>query len=305
MRSKAVRFSVIILIIIVLLLLPLLMKDKGHPALVGPDLSEVVFSEISFKNRQENLQLSGMLLLPEGEGPFPTVIIIHGSGTSRRNSVWYLSVASHLQQHGIAVLLPDKRGSEKSEGKWLGASFEELATDTISAMEFVKHQQMFESSTIGLLGMSQGGWIAPVVAAQSDNVSFVVSMSGAAVTPEEQLLHEEIYNIAPYTYTFLARLIAPISTRVLMKKEFFIPTAGFDPISYWKDVHVPVFFALGGNDENVPVDASIQRLKENNLNQVTIKTYPDGGHAIRDIQTNELNKEYLNDLVQFIKTVKQ
>ena len=301
MKRALIRLLIVISIIVLLLLIPLVLKDKGHPALIGPDLSEVDYSEIFFKNGHGNLQLSGMLLVPEGEGPFPTVIIIHGSGTSRRNSVWYLSVAQYLQQQGIAVLLPDKRGSEKSEGEWLGASFGELATDTISALEFVKHQQMFEYSTIGLLGMSQGGWIAPVVAAKTDDVSFVVSMAGSAVTTEEQLLHEEIYNIAPYTYTSIAKLIAPISSRALMKKEFFIPTAGFDPIPYWKDVDVPVFFALGGGDENVPVEASIRRLKENDLNHFAIKVYPDGGHAIRDIQTNKVNEEYLNDLVKFVE----
>lgn len=304
MKKSLIRFSVVSAIIIVLLLLPVMFKEKSHPGLVGPDLTEIKYSEIFFKNSLENIQLSGMLILPEGNGPYPTAIIIHGSGTSRRNSVWYISVANHLQRHGIAVLLPDKRGSEKSEGEWLGASFEELATDTISAIEFVKNQQVFEHSVIGLLGMSQGGWIAPIVASKTDDVSFVVSMSGAAVTTEEQLLHEEIYNIAPYTYTFLARLIAPISSRILMKKAFFIPTAGFDPIPYWKDVQIPVFFALGGKDENVPVDATIHRLKESNLNHFTIKKYPDGGHAIRDIQTNRISEEYLHDLVKFIKEVK-
>jgi dienelactone hydrolase len=299
------RLLIVISVIIALLLLPLVFKDKGHPALLGPDLSEVEYSEIFFENSHANLRLSGMLFLPEGKGPFPTAIVIHGSGTSRRNSVWYLSVARHLQQHGIAVLLPDKRGSEKSEGKWLGASFEELATDTLSAIEFVKHQKMFESSTIGLLGMSQGGWIAPVAATESEDVSFVVSMSGAAVTPEEQLLHEEIYNIAPYTYSFLARLVAPMTSRHLMKKEFFVSTAGFDPIVYWKKVHVPVFFALGEHDENVPVEASINRLKENDLKRFTVKTYADGGHAIRDIQSNQVSEKYLKDLVQFISSVKQ
>ena len=305
MKRKLIRLSIIISIILVLLSLPVVFKEKRLPALVGPDLSELEYSEIFFENSHAKLKLSGMILLPKGDGPFPTAIIIHGSGTSRRNSVWYVSVAHHLQQHGIAVLLPDKRGSEKSEGEWLGASFEELATDTISAIEFLKHHQMLEYSTIGLIGMSQGGWIAPVVATKTDDVSFVVSMSGAAVTTEEQLLHEEIYNIAPYTYTFIAKLIAPISSRILMKKDFFIPTAGFDPIPYWKDVRVPVFFALGGNDENVPVDASIQRLRENNLNHFNMKIYPDGGHAIRDIQTNKVNEEYLNDLVNFIKEVKR
>ena len=303
MKRTLAGLSIVISIIVLLLLIPVVFKEKGHPALVGPDLSEIDYSEIFFKNGEAHLQLSGMLLLPEGEGPFPTVVIIHGSGTSRRNNVWYLSVAHHLQQHGIAVLLPDKRGSEKSEGEWLGASFAELATDTISAIEFVKHQRVFAYSTIGLLGMSQGGWIAPVVAAKTDDVSFVVSMVGPAVTAEEQLLHDEIYNIAPYTYTSIAKLLAPISARVLMKKDFFIPTAGFDPIPYWKDVDVPVFFALGGDDPNVPVEASIRRLQENNLDHFAIKVYPDGGHAIRDIQTNKVSEEYLNDLVRFIEEV--
>ena len=75
---------------------------------------------------------------------------------------------------------------------------------------------------------------------------------------------------------------------------------GFDPIPYWKDVHVPVFFAFGGNDENVPVEASIERLRANNLNHFEVRTYTGGGHAIRDIQTNAVSDEFLHDLVRFI-----
>ncbi len=251
MKRFVVIVSIIVALIVVLLLLPVIFKDKEQPALVGPDLSELEYSEIFFENRYEGLQLSGMLFLPEGERPFPTAIIIQGSGPSRRNNVWYLSVAKHLQDNGIAVLLPDKRGSEKSEGEWVGASFEELATDTLSAIEYVKDQQMFEVSTIGLVGMSQGGSIAPVVATQTDDLSFAVSMVGAAVTTDEQLLHEEINNIAPYTYRFIAELIAPITTNNLKQQEHVSAIMGFDPIPYWKDVQVPVFFAFGGNDENV------------------------------------------------------
>lgn len=299
--NKVKRFFIIISITLVLLLLPAIFKDKGQPALVGPDLSELQYSEIFFENKYEGFQLAGMLFLPAGEGPFPTAIIIHGSGTSNRNSVWYLSVAKHLQDNGIAVLLPDKRGSEKSEGEWVGANFEELATDTLSAIEFVKDQQIFEVSTIGLIGMSQGGWIAPVVATKTDDLSFVVSMAGAAVTTDEQLLYEEINNIAPYTYRFIAKLIAPITTNNLKQKKHISAFMGFDPIPYWKDVHAPLFFAFGENDESVPVDASIERLRENNLNHFEIKTYAEGGHVIRDIQTNEVSDEFLQDLVRFIK----
>ena len=292
-------------LVLLVLALPAILKERGNPPLVGPDLAELEYSEVFFENTLDELQLAGMLFLPEGEELHPAVIIIHGSGTSRRNSVWYLSVARHLQQSGIAVLLPDKRGSEKSEGSWLGASLEDLANDTLAAVDFVKQQDRFTYSSIGLIGMSQGGWIAPIVASRSNDLAFVVSMSGAVVTAEEQLAHEEIYNIEPYTYLFLARLIAPITARSLMEKEFFVPMAGFDPIPYWLNTQEPVFFAFGGNDTNVPVDASIQRLGEHGLDLHRIEVYPDGGHAIRDPATNAVSEQYLRDLVEFIEETSQ
>ena len=114
-------------------------------------------------------------------------VIIHGSGSSRRNSKWYLSVTRHLQDNGIAVLLPDKRGCEKSEGIWVGADFQDLAGDTLAAVAYVRAQHRFANSRVGLVGMSQGGWIAPVVAAGNEDIGFVVSMSGSTVTTDQQL----------------------------------------------------------------------------------------------------------------------
>ena len=295
-KKRIIAFSVII--VVFLLLLPIIYKDRTYTPLVGPSLSEIEYTEIYFSNG--NLKLAGMMILPEGEGPFPVAVIIHGSGTSTRDSKWYLTVANHLQENAIAVLLPDKRGSEKSEGKWIGASFEELAGDTISAIEYIRTQDQFNYSKIGVIGMSQGGWIAPVVAAKTEDLAFVVSMSGPIVTQEEQLLYEEIHNIAPYTYTFIAKLIAPLTTKNLMKKEYIKGYAGFDPIPYWEQVNIPAFIALGENDKNVPIEESIERLNSNNLD-LLVKVYPDGGHAIRDIKTNRVQIEFLNDLVNFIK----
>lgn len=295
-KKRIITFSVIIVVFV--LSLPIIYKDRTYTPLVGPSLSEIEYTEIYFSNG--NLKLAGILILPEGEGPFPVAVIIHGSGTSTRDSKWYLTVANHLQENAIAVLLPDKRGSEKSEGKWIGASFEELAGDTISAIEYIRTQDQFNYSKIGVIGMSQGGWIAPVVAAKTEDLAFVVSMSGPIVTQEEQLLYEEIHNIAPYTYTFIAKLIAPLTTKNLMKKEYIKGYAGFDPIPYWEQVNIPAFIALGENDKNVPVEESIKKLNSNNLD-LLVKVYPDGGHAIRDIKTNRVQIEFLNDLVNFIK----
>jgi hypothetical protein len=287
-----------IFLIAAALLMPALFTDRSRAPLVGPDLSSLKYKEIQFDNG--DLRLAGMIFVPEGEGPFPVAIIIHGSGTSRRASKWYLSVTRHLQESGIAVLLPDKRGSEKSEGNWRGADFEDLAGDTKAAVEYVRYQELFTPSAIGLIGMSQGGWIAPIVAAEDKDLSFVVSMSGASVTTDKQLLHEEIHNISNYTWPLVARLLAPITTKRILKMDNVKPYAGYDPVPYWKKVEAPVFFALGENDENVPVDECIEILREK-MSVEFIKVYPDGGHAIRDRETNRVQDEFLNDLVEFIK----
>jgi dipeptidyl aminopeptidase/acylaminoacyl peptidase len=295
--KRTVIVVVTVVFVMGVLLLPAVFKDRARPPLAGPDLLSLEYKEIEFDNG--DLRLAGMIFVPEGEGPFPVAVIIHGSGTSRRNSRWYLSVTRHLQDNGIAVLLPDKRGSEKSEGNWRGADFEDLAGDTLATVEYIRNQELFTHSGIGLVGMSQGGWIAPIVAAKDKDIAFVVSMSGASVTTQQQLIHEEIHNISYYTWPFVARLLAPSTTKRILKMDHVKPYAEYDPVPYWKKVDAPVFFAFGENDENMPVEACIKVLREN-LSVDLIKVYPDGGHAIRNKQSNKVNDEFLDDLVEFI-----
>ena len=291
-------------VIIISFFLPVVFKCSQQTSLSGPDLSEVEYSEITFENKTDSIKLAGILMLPEGDGPFPVVVFIHGSGPSQRNSVWYVSVAKHLVNNGIAVVLPDKRGCEKSEGEWIGADFNHLASDVLSAVEYVKRQDIFNKSKIGILGMSQGGWIAPVAASQSDDIDFVVTMSGATVTTDEQLVYEEINNIEPYTFRFIAKFFAPLTARRINKTAHQKALVGFDPIPYWNQVSVPVFMAFGGEDTNVPVEKCIERLHANKLNQFLVNVYPRGGHGISDPGTRKVREDYLNDLVSFIENNK-
>ncbi len=296
------KASIAVGVIVVVLTLPAAIKTKGHEPLIGPSMADIDYTEVSFTNRTDSLRLAGMLLTPDGAGPYPATVIIHGSGASTRDNTWYLAVAEALRSNGIVVLLPDKRGSEKSEGSWVTADAEDLANDALAAINYLLDQRLFDVERVGILGMSQGGWIAPVVASHSDDVSFVVSMVGPTVTFEEHLRHEETYNIEPYTYTFLARAIAPFTAARLAKLDVLQPWVGYDPLPYWKSVEAPVFFAFGGDDRNVPVEASIQRLEVNDLAHHRIETYDSGGHAIRDPETNEVSRAYLEDLVDFILT---
>jgi dipeptidyl aminopeptidase/acylaminoacyl peptidase len=289
--------AIFIILLLGAAVLPALFTGNPRAPLIGPDLADLAYEEIQFDNG--DLRLAGMVFVPEGEGPFPVAVIIHGSGTSRRNNAWYLSVTRHLQDNGVAVLLPDKRGSAKSEGSWVGADFHDLAGDTLAAVSFVRAQERFADSPVGLVGMSQGGWIAPVAAAEDGGIDFVVSMSGATVATDRQLLHEEIHNISEFTWPFIARLLAPMSSRQILNMDHVRAYADFDPMPYWRRVGVPKFIAFGGDDSNVPVEESLEALRQSGIDGL-IKVYPDGGHAIADPETHTVQVEFLDDLVEFI-----
>ncbi|MEJ2001735.1 MAG: alpha/beta fold hydrolase [Maritimibacter sp.] len=300
MRRVLFAFLAISVGLVLLVMAPRAFKDFSRHPLTGPTLDQLEYDEISFLNG--DLLLGGMLFLPDGDGPFPGAVIIHGSGTSRRENAWYLTIAQTLQSQGVAVLLPDKRGSEQSEGDWRDTPFEELATDTEAAFRYAKQIPAIDPQGIGLMGMSQGGWIAPLVASNNPDVAFVVSMSGAGVTTDEQLLFEEINTIEEIgTFRFIAKLVAPITVQGIKKRDTWRALAGFDPMPYWARVSAPVFAAFGEGDRNVPVHESVQRFEALPYD-ITLRIYPDGGHGLTDPDTGRVQQSYLDDLIAFVSS---
>src|SRR5262249_14421298 len=136
----------------------------------------------SFENG--DVTLAGSLLLPLTPGPHPAVIFVHGSGPSSRND--YRLWANYFAANGFATLIFDKRGVGESTGNWAAAGFDELAGDALAEIEQLKTRADIQPQKIGLCGMSQAGWIMPLAASRSADVAFIISLSGAGVTPEEQ-----------------------------------------------------------------------------------------------------------------------
>jgi pimeloyl-ACP methyl ester carboxylesterase len=85
----------------------------------------------------------------------------------------------------MAVLGYDKRGVGRSTGNWKTASFEDLAGDAVAAFEYLKSRRDVDSGQIGLLGVSQAGWIMPIAAVRAKDISFLISVSGPAVPAAE------------------------------------------------------------------------------------------------------------------------
>ena len=134
------------------------------------------------------IQLAGTLTRPATGGKLPIVILVHGSGPENRD--YMLPWARFLVRHGIAVLAYDKRGVGGSTGDWNTASFDDLAGDAVAAFDFVKTRPDIDASRIGLLGISQAGWVMPLAANRAKGLAFLISISGPGVSGAETTLDQ-------------------------------------------------------------------------------------------------------------------
>lgn len=157
-------------------------KKPQEPKAPFPYLSE----DVSFLNAKDNITLAGTLTLPAAEGRFPVVVLISGSGPQDRNEelmghkpFWVL--ADHLTKNGFAVLRYDDRGIAKSKGTFKGATSADFSRDVMAAVSYLKTRKEIDPKKIGLIGHSEGGLIAPMVAAQSKDIAFLVLMAGPGV----------------------------------------------------------------------------------------------------------------------------
>ncbi len=149
--------------------------------------------EITFKNEKAGNTLAGTLTLPEKEGVYPAVILITGSGPQNRDEELlghkpFLVLSDYLTRNGIAVLRFDDRGIGASTGDFKTATSADFATDVEAGVEYLLQRKEIDKKKIGLIGHSEGGIIAPMVAVKSKGVSFIVLMAGTGIQGDQLLL---------------------------------------------------------------------------------------------------------------------
>lgn len=148
--------------------------------------------EVTFRNSSDGITLAGTLTLPKESGPHPAVVLLSGTGPQDRNAEAhhhkpFLVLADHLTRHGIAVLRYDKRGVAESEGSFMSARFDDLARDAATALRFLKERSDIEERETGLLGLSEGGSLAPMVSERFEDASFLVLLAAPSVPGHELL----------------------------------------------------------------------------------------------------------------------
>ena len=148
---------------------------------------------VEFRNNLDSISLAGTLTYPKTKSDFPAVILISGSGPQDRNSELmnhkpFLVIADYLTKRGIAVLRIDDRGTGKSEGNYNETGLNGFVNDTKSAFEFLKTRKEINHSKIGLIGHSLGGVIAPIIASDNEDISFIVLLAGSGLRGDKLML---------------------------------------------------------------------------------------------------------------------
>ena len=174
-----------------------LVKSASLPEIGRPQMPKAPFpyrtEDVTFSSVNNDVTLAGTLTTPAGAGPFPAVVMITGSGPQDRDETLlghkpFWVIADYLSRHGIAVLRFDDRGTAKSSGNFNASTSADFADDAEGALLFLKSRKVFPK--IGLLGHSEGGVIAPMLANRNADVSFVVLLAGPAVSGDAILLEQ-------------------------------------------------------------------------------------------------------------------
>lgn len=179
----------------------ILKKTDNLPSINRPQEPKPPFpyriTEVSFGNEVENIELSGTLTVPLSNNKVPVVVLVSGSGPQNRDEELlghkpFWVIADYFSRNGIAVLRYDDRGVGKSKGNFNDATTLSFSNDAEAAVKYLKTLAFIDTNKIGILGHSEGGIIAPMVASRNKNVNFIVMMAGPGLTGEEIVLKQSV-----------------------------------------------------------------------------------------------------------------
>ena len=228
----------------------------------------------SFKNG--DISLAYEIDFPEGAGPFPAVVLAHGSGRTTRDELRYL--AQQWVMRGFAALRFDKRGVGQSTGEysWLNTPnsvqlIGDLAGDVVAGVHVLRRHRSVDASRVGLSGNSQAGWILPAAARALGDVPFMVVLSGPVCTIGEELFYSDLAE-------WSERPLDGVYTQLLTFKG----PHGYDPVPDLRAIETRTLWLFGLDDRSIPVRTSIARLRSLTASGKPFewRTYESMGHQL-------------------------
>jgi pimeloyl-ACP methyl ester carboxylesterase len=285
--------------------------------------------EVSFENSGAGIKLAGTLTIPSGKGPFPAVVLVAGSGAHDRDEALmghrpFLVLSDYLTRRGIAVLRYDKRGVGESGGTYATATTSDFADDAEAGLAYLEKRGEVDPHKIGLIGHSEGGMIAPMLAARNSSVAFIVMMAGPGIPGDELLVeqtlliseangqtHETAEKAAGEERIILSLVKDETDSAVLEKKlreqltgqvpeaqigaaikstssPWFRYFISYDPATALRKVKCPVLAVIGSKDLQVPPEQNIPAIRK----------------ALQDAGNQKFEIDELPDLNHLFQTAK-
>ncbi len=221
--------------------------------------------------------LAGTLYLPVSDGPHPAVVFIHGSGEAHRLGFGGSWITTPLVEAGVAVLSYDKRGVGESDGRCCpgdDGDFDALAMDAVAAIDLLRSRDDIDRRHIGLLGISQAGWVIPILVQRSPEVAFTVIFSGSAVSIGEEILYSRLTGEDESTPPELP------AEEIAARLEEAGPS-GFDPRPLLRTYRVPGLWIYGARDQSQPTAtdvAILEGIADIDGRNFTVEVFADLGH---------------------------
>jgi pimeloyl-ACP methyl ester carboxylesterase len=247
--------------------------------------------EVTFRNGE--ITLAGTVLIPSGPGPHPAVVCTHGSGPEGRQRAAYHSNGYFFARLGFVTLIYDKRGVGSSTGDFQTASLEDLADDALVGVHLLQTRKDVVGRSIGMTGVSQGGWISPLAATRSPDVAFILVISPSGMNPMDQSVFSventlkkagfspdvggtasslrnrlyamvrtgkfddnfiaDVERVHAEPWFKLSGLPYPVPPSISDGERRFLL---FEPVPIWEKVRVPVLALWGEDDLSVPATKS-------------------------------------------------
>ena len=311
-------------------------REKTYESATRPQTPQPPFpytaTDVTFRNESAGIKLAGTLTVPEEGENFPAVVLVSGSGSQNRDEELFehkpfLVLANYLSRNGIAVLRFDDRGFAESEGDARTATTADFATDALAGIRYLKNRKEVNPDKIGVIGHSEGGIIAFMLAAKEKDVAFVVSLAGSTIKGDSILLlqseaigrgygmteealavarslNKSVYDAVQSTddaEELDEKLTAILGTSEQAKSQvrqmtnnwmrFFLK---YDPSADIRNIHIPTLALFGGKDVQVLAEPNAESFKNNipdtNKN-AEVKVYPGKNHLFQNAVTG-LSNEY-------------